>query len=353
MKKENVLLKFIAICRILVIGNRKEKQMNGAHKVGPKIVVIGGGTGLSVILRGIKRITDNLTAIVTVADDGGGSGVLREDLGMLPPGDIRSCISAMANEEDIMTEVLKYRFTEGRLEGQSFGNLLIAALNGIYGNFEEAVAKTSEILRIKGQVLPVTGSDVHLCAELENGAIVCGESRIPTEVIRQSSPIYRVYLKPDKPSATDMALQAIRKADLILIGPGSLFTSIIPNFLVDGISREVKASMARKILVCNMMTQPGETDRYSVWDHVARISEYLGDNMIEYVIANNKMVDAEALKPYKEDRAEQIIPNDRDRRLLREKGITLIENNFVDVQKGYIRHDADRIANISHGLICD
>ena len=327
--------------------------MNVEHKVGPRIVVIGGGTGLSVILRGIKKITDNLTAIVTVADDGGGSGVLREDLGMLPPGDIRSCILAMADEEGIMMEVLKYRFTEGRLEGQSFGNLLIAALNGVCGNFEEAVAKTNEILRVRGQVLPVTGSDIRLCAELENGSLICGESRIPPEAIRQSSPIARVFLKPEKPAATEVALKAIRKADLILIGPGSLFTSIIPNFLVDGISREVQSCMARKILVCNMMTQPGETDRYSVWDHVTRIVEYLGDDIIEYVIANNKMIDAEALRPYKEDKAEQIVPTDRDRRLLQEKRITLIENNFVDVKKGYIRHDADRIASVAYSLICD
>lgn len=327
-------------------------MING-HNVGPRIVVIGGGTGLSVILRGIKKITDNLTAIVTVADDGGGSGILREDLGMLPPGDIRSCILAMADEEGLMLELLKYRFTEGMLEGQSFGNLLIAALNGICGNFEEAVAKTNEILRVKGQVLPVTGSDVHLCAELENGSHVFGESRIQPEVIRQGSPIARVYLTPEKPAAAGKVLEAIYKADLILMGPGSLFTSIIPNFLVDGIPEAIKSAIGRKVLVCNMMTQPGETDHYSVWDHVARASEYLGENIIEYVIANNMVIDAEALKPYNEDGAKQIVPTREDKHLLQEKGISLIENNFVDVKKGYIRHDADRIASVVYELICD
>ena len=323
------------------------------YNVGPRIVVIGGGTGLSVILRGIKRITDHLTAIVTVADDGGGSGILREDLGMLPPGDIRSCILAMADEEGLMQELLKYRFTEGMLEGQSFGNLLIAALNGICGNFEEAVAKTHEILRVRGQVLPVTGSDVRLSAKLVNGSLIFGESQIQPEVIRQGSPIEKVFLLPEKPAASKTALEAIHKADLILMGPGSLFTSIIPNFLVDGISEAIKESMARKILVCNMMTQPGETDHYSVWDHVAKAAEYLGENLIEYVIANNMVIEAEALKPYIADGAEQIVPTEADRRLLRENGISLIENNFVEIKKGYIRHDADRIASVVYGLICD
>lgn len=327
-------------------------MING-HYAGPGIVVIGGGTGLSVILRGIKRITDNLTAIVTVADDGGGSGKLREDLGMLPPGDIRSCILAMADEEGLMQELLRYRFTEGILEGQSFGNLLIAALNGICGNFEEAVAKTHEILRVRGQVIPVTGIDVQLCAELENGALVHGESKIQPEVIRQGSPISRVYLTPEKPAATENAIDAIRRADLILMGPGSLFTSIIPNFLVDGIPEAIRDAVGRKVLVCNMMTQPGETDRYTVWDHVARASEYLGENVIESVIANNKVIDAEALRPYNEDGAQQIIPTREDRQRLQEKGISLIENNFVEIKKGYIRHDADRIASVVYGLICD
>lgn len=327
--------------------------MADRQHIGPRIAVIGGGTGLSVILRGIKKVTDNLTAVVTVADDGGGSGVLREDLGMLPPGDIRSCILAMADEEGLMQELLKYRFTEGRLEGQNFGNLLIAALNGICGNFEDAVAKTNEILRVRGQVLPVTGSDVQLCALLENGALVCGESKIQPEVLRQGSPIKRVFLKPERPAATEKAIEAIRGAELILMGPGSLYTSIIPNFLIDGIPEAIRHSTGRKVLVCNMMSQPGETDRFTVWDHAERAAEYLGENTIEYVIANNRVIDAESLKSYKEDGSEQIIPKDEDRRKLREKGISLIENNFVDIKKGYIRHDADRIASVVYSLICD
>jgi len=327
--------------------------MTDGRNIGPRIVVIGGGTGLSVILRGIKRITDNLTAVVTVADDGGGSGKLREDLGMLPPGDIRSCILAMADEEGLMQELLRYRFTEGMLEGQSFGNLLIAALNGICGNFEEAVAKTNEILRVKGQVLPVTSSDVRLCAELENGSVVYGESRIPPEALRQKSPIARVWLSPEKPAATEKALEAICRADLIVIGPGSLYTSIIPNLLVAGIPEAIRDAACSKVLICNMMTQPGETDGYSVWDHTAKVAEYLGEGIIEYVIANNEVIGADALKPYLEDGAEQILPTAEDRRNLLEAGITLIENNFVEIKKGYIRHDAGRIAGVISSLICD
>lgn len=328
-------------------------MINEQKSIGPKIVVIGGGTGLSVILRGIKKVTDNLTAIVTVADDGGGSGILREDLGMLPPGDIRSCILALADEEGLMQELLKYRFSEGMLEGQSFGNLFIAALNGIFGNFEEAVAKTHEILRVKGRVIPVTSSDVRLCAELENGQIICGESQIQPEVIRQNSPIKKVFLKPEKPSATMDAYDAIIKADIILMGPGSLYTSIISNFLVDGIRQAITEAMGKKILICNMMTQPGETDNYTVRQHVEKASEYIGEGVIEYVIANNNIIAKDILTPYTKDGSKQVLPTDQDRNLLRNKNITLIENNFTDIKKGYIRHDAERIANVVFELIND
>ncbi|MGI6731756.1 MAG: gluconeogenesis factor YvcK family protein [Anaerovoracaceae bacterium] len=317
----------------------------------PKIVVIGGGTGLSVILRGIKKVTENLTAVVTVADNGGGSGVLREDLGMLPPGDIRSCISALAKEEGLMQELLKYRFTDGRLEGQCFGNLLIAALNGMFGNFEMAVSKASEILKITGRVIPVTGSDVHLCAELENGSRVVGESQIPSQVLKEKSPIKSVYLTPDKPTATEEALVAIRKADMIIMGPGSLFTSIIPNLLVDGICEAISCSMSKKVFICNMMTQPGETDNYTVWQHADRIMEFIGEKNIEYIIANNKLISQEILAPYSQDGSKQIVPTDEDRNEMKKHDIVLIENNFIDIKHGYIRHDADRIANVIHELI--
>lgn len=320
---------------------------------GPKIVAIGGGTGLSVLLRGLKLVTDNLTAIVTVSDDGGGSGILREDLGMLAPGDIRSCILALADEEGIMQELLKYRFQDGRLAGQNMGNILIAALNGIYGNFEEAVSKTNDILKVKGRVIPVTGSDVRLIAELENDQIICGESNIPKAVLESRSAIKEVYLEPKKPLATKGAIDAIIGAEIILIGPGSLYTSIISNFLVDGIGKAIAQSNAVKILVCNMMTQPGETDSFTVLKHVEEANKYIGSDVIEYVIANNKLIDENTMKPYLEEGAKQIIPTKEDRILLEEKGITLIASQFADIKNGYIRHDAERIANVVIGLISD
>ncbi len=332
--------------------NSKESASGHSSRkgIGPNITVIGGGTGLSVILRGMKKVTENLTAIVTVADDGGGSGILREDLGMLSPGDIRSCILAMADEEGTMQELLKYRFPEGRYAGQSFGNLLIAALDGIYGDFETAVSKASEILRIRGSVLPVTTQNVTLCAQLENGNIICGESRIPEEVISAKSGIRRVFLKPEDSIATNAVIHAILESDIIVFGPGSLYSSIIVNLLVGGVREAVQQSCARKILICNVMTQPGETDEYTVCDHVNRVNEYIGSEVLEYVIANNKEIEEGQLKLYREDGAKQILPSKLDKAYLKGKKIRLIENDFTDIKMGYIRHDAERIANVIVGL---
>ena len=220
---------------------------------GPRIAAIGGGTGLSTMLRGLKAYTSNLTAIVTVADDGGGSGVLRQELGMLPPGDIRNCMEALANAEPLMRELMHYRFYEGTLAGQSFGNLFLAALNGISGSFDEAVARMSQVLAITGRVLPVTTADVQLEAELENGARVVGESKIFYCKKREDCRIRRVRLLPEHPRALPGALEAIAKADMIVFGPGSLYTSIIPNLLVDGIVEAVRRARGLKVYVANVI----------------------------------------------------------------------------------------------------
>jgi uncharacterized cofD-like protein len=319
--------------------------------IGPKIVVIGGGTGLSVVLRGLKAVTDNLTAIVTVADDGGGSGMLREDLGMLPPGDIRSCILAMADEESDMQQVLQYRFTDGILTGQNFGNLLIAALNGIYGNFEDAVAKTHDILRVKGRVIPVTGADVQLCAELEDGRIICGESKIQPAVISAKSSIKRVFLKPEKPEGEAGAIQAIKEADIIVMGPGSLYSSIVVNFLVGGIGEAVIGAKGIKALICNVMTQPGETDFCTVYDHVMKVNEYIGKEVIDYVLVNNQPVSEAIMDRYTKDGASQLMMQDKDRKKMSDKGIHAIESSFIEVRTGFVRHDAQRIANVILKLV--
>ena len=225
-----------------------------------KVVVIGGGTGLSTMLRGLKQYTSHITAIVTVGDDGGGSGKLREDLGMLPPGDIRNCILALADTEPLMEDLLQYRFTEGSLKGQCFGNLFLAAMAGISENFEDAVQKMSSVLAVKGKVLPVTLDDMKLVAELENGETIEGESKIPSEVIVRETRIKKLAIKPIDAKPLEEAIKAINNADVIIMGPGSLYTSIIPNLLVKGIPEAICKSPAKKVYnFLMLMTQPGET----------------------------------------------------------------------------------------------
>ena len=233
-----------------------------------KIAAIGGGHGLSGMLRGLKQLTSDVTAIVTVADDGGGSGMLREDLGILPPGDIRECILALSNTEPTMEKLLHYRFTEGSLAGQSFGNLFLAAMNGISSSFDEAVHKMGDVLAITGTVLPVTTSNVHLEAEFESGDRTIGESKIFYAKKINNSRIKQIRLLPKDPPALPETLEAIRRADIIVIGPGSLYTSIIPNFLVQGVADAVAQSNAMRIYVMNIMTQDGETEGYTAYEHI-------------------------------------------------------------------------------------
>ena len=279
---------------------------------GPKITAIGGGTGLSTMLRGLKKYTRNLTAVVTVADDGGGSGVLRRDIGMPPPGDIRHCMEALANVEPIMQRLLTYRFTEGGLAGQSFGNLILAALNGVTGSFEEAVSQMSQVLAITGRVLPVTSADVQLEAVFENGARVVGESRICDVKKQQDCRIHHVELIPAKPKALPAALEAIREADLLLLGPGSLYTSVIPNLLVEGVVEAICRSEALKIYVCNIMTQEGETEGYTAADHVDALLSHGAPGLVDLCLANSAPVRPGLVEKYREEDAAPILV-DRER----------------------------------------
>jgi len=313
---------------------------------GPRIVVIGGGTGLSVLLRGLKKVSTNISAIVTVADDGGGSGMIRDELGMLPPGDVRNCIMALADQEETMDKLFQYRFSEGRLKGQNFGNLMIAALTDIVGDFELAVEKIHDILRIKGHVIPVTSENVKLCARLENCTIVKGESKIPEIVKTQNSPIKDVFLEPSDVNALPRAIDAIKSADLIVLGPGSLYSSIIPNLLVGGIKDAIRDARGMKVLICNVMTQAGETDDYSVAMYAEAIEKYLGKNIMEYILVNNHVCTLDELKPYLSQGTRQMCATGEDRKKLSEMGLTVIENNMIQAGDGYIRHDADRISNI-------
>jgi uncharacterized cofD-like protein len=263
-------------------------------KRGPKIVAIGGGHGLSALLRGLKEYTTNLTAIVTVADDGGSSGVLRRELGVLPPGDVRNCIAALADAEPLVTKLFQYRFEEGDgLAGHSFGNLFIVAMSGVTGNMEDAIRQTSRVLAVRGQIIPSTLEDVTLCARTSDARTIQGESLIGPAVSNGASArIREVYLAPSNPPAHPEAVRAILEADLIVLGPGSLYTSVLPNLLVQGIKRSLIAAPAPKIYVCNVATQHGETDGFSVADHVAAIEDHVGRGVINYVLSNDNVTNA-------------------------------------------------------------
>ena len=316
----------------------------------PKIVAIGGGTGLSTMLRGLKHYSSNITAVVTVADDGGGSGRLRNELGMLPPGDIRNCVLALANTEPIMEQLLQYRFKEGSLKGQSFGNLFLAAMDGISSSFVEAVGRMSDVLAVKGRVLPVTLENVTLCAELEDGCIICGESNIGEHNNVHKGKIKRVYLEPSGAEPVGQVIDAIREADIIVLGPGSLYTSIIPNLLVNGICEEIKKSSAMKVYVCNIMTQPSETDNYSVYDHICALEEHGGRGIIEICIANNAQVPGDLMEKYRNDGADKV---SIDRDSVEAAGIKLIEGDFLAVYNNYIRHDPDKLAGALVRLVME
>lgn len=317
---------------------------------GPKIVAIGGGTGLSTMLRGLKYYTSNITAIVTVADDGGGSGDLREDLGMLPPGDIRNCIMALADTEPLMEELLQYRFKDGRLKNQSFGNLFLAAMDGISGNFEEAVHKMSSVLAVTGRVMPVTLDNLVLRAKLKNGTIVSGESNIPNQATIQNTRIDKIFIEPENARALREAVDAILEADAIILGPGSLYTSVIPNLLVKDISNAVRKTPAIRLYVSNIMTQPGETDGFSVEDHISTIFKHVGNDIMDYVIVNVGKIDVELEGKYKEEESHLVKINDDKVSSL---GVKVIEGDFISVKNGLIRHNSEKLASILIETIMD
>ena len=337
----------------ITINNKNIEELVDEERVhvgGPKVVVIGGGTGLSTMLRGLKLYTRNITAIVTVGDDGGGSGKLRADLGMLPPGDIRNCILALADTEPIMEDLLQYRFNEGSLKGQSFGNLFLAAMAGISENFEDAVQKMSSVLAVTGKVLPVTLDDMKLIAELENGNIVEGESIIPDEVVNQKTKIKKLKINPEKARPLIDALFAIKDADAIVMGPGSLYTSIIPNLLVEDIVDAIEKSDAIKIYISNVMTQPGETDDFSVSDHIKTLIKYSGKNNIDYVIANNGTIPEEIKERYL-NKGSKLVELDYDN--IKDLNVEVIETDLIKIAKGYVKHDSDHLAQILMTTILD
>lgn len=300
------------------------------------IVCLGGGTGMSTILSGLKLFTPNITAIVTVADDGGGSGILRNELGMPPPGDIRNCILALANIEPTMAKLLNYRFEEGSLKGQSFGNLFLAAMNGISDSFEQAVFRTSDVLNITGKVYPVTSEIVHLSAELEDGSTVIGESHIVKAKKAADLKIRHISLIPQDPAPLPEAVTAIHNADLIILGPGSLYTSILPNLLVKGIPEAICDSPAPKLYIANVMTQEGETEGFSVSDHIRVLLSHGKDGMFDMCLSNTSPVSRSVLDKYAEEGAAQLFA---DRENIEAMGIRVYEAPLLLSGSSLARHN--------------
>ncbi|WAW15354.1 gluconeogenesis factor YvcK family protein [Peptostreptococcus equinus] len=340
-----ILYRFSNLYRKAIEVNEQTIQNFENKKKDYKVVVVGGGTGQSVFLRGIKHKTKEITAVVTVADDGGSSGALRDDLGMLPPGDIRNCVLALANIEPTMNEVMQYRFTDGALKGQNFGNLFIAAMTGIYGNFENAVYKMSQVFAITGKVLPVTLDDINLIAELENGNTIIGESIIPHEARRQNTKIKSIKLDKIDVRPLPEVIDSIKNADIIVIGPGSIYTSILPNLLVDGVVDALSTASAPVVYMCNIMTQPGESDGMNVLDHIKCLIDHTGMQFIDYVIVNNENLPQVILDRYFKDGAELIILDQRQREELHNLGIRVVEKRLIEIKNGYIRHDSDLLSD--------
>jgi uncharacterized cofD-like protein len=309
---------------------------------GPKIVTIGGGTGLSTLLRGLKEYSAHITAIVTVADDGGSSGRLRREIGVLPPGDIRNCLAALADEEKLLTELFQYRFQAGDgLVGHSFGNLFLTAMSEIAGDLEQAIAASSQVLAIRGKVLPATLDDVSLWAKLSDGREIEGESNIT----KAGGQITEIGCFPEKPSALPAAIEAIQEADYIIIGPGSLYTSVIPNLLVPEIAQAIAKAQVPRIYVCNIMTQPGETQGYSVADHIRAIDRACGQNLFNAVLAHKRHPSPKSLRRYAKENSHPVF---LDREAVTQLGRRIVLANVMDEdpQTGYVRHNSQRLARV-------
>lgn len=319
-----------------LVNNLLEKKM---LEKGPKVAVLGGGTGLSNLLRGLKKETSNISAIVTVADDGGSSGRLRDELGILPPGDIRNCLVALAERESLMERLFRYRFSsEGDLVGHSFGNLFIASMTEVLDDFEDAVRESSKVLAIRGQVLPATNENIRLGARYFDDSIQIGESVIP----RSAKKIDEVFLKPAGCRATHDTIEAIKEAEIIVIGPGSIYTSILPNLLVNGITSAIRKTDAIKIYICNVMTQPGETDNYTASDHIEAIERHVDKGLFDYVIVNKEKGTDQLSRRYKEEGA---FPVEVDDSLKKRDDLKVVSADLL-TERGYIRHDPDRLAEV-------
>ena len=307
---------------------------------GPKIVTVGGGTGLSNLLRGLKQYSSNITAIVTVADDGGSSGRLRREIGILPPGDIRNCLAALADEEKLLTELFQYRFQAGDgLNGHSFGNLFLTAMSEITGDLERGIAASSKVLAIRGKVLPSTLEQVILYARLSDGRFVEGESNIT----KAGGKIDKIGCNPSNPPALPAAIKALEEADYIIIGPGSLYTSVIPNLLIPQIRESILNAKVPKIYICNIMTEPGETDGYSVSDHLRAINQVCGNKLCDAVLVQRQPPSEEFLRNYAQEKSHPVFL-DREDVLNMDCNLVLADVMEQDENRGHVRHNSHLLA---------
>lgn len=320
------------------------------YNQGPKIVVIGGGSGLNTVLRGLKNYTDNITAIVTVSDYGETPTDSRQALKVLPMNDIRDSLSALSYDENTMDALLNVNFDDGRLKGLSFSDIYFLAMNKIYGNFSRSVENSTKVLNITGKVLPVTLDEIKICAELEDGSVIETRDKIPEAVTEKVQKISRIFISPTNCRPAPGVIDAIKEADAIVIGPGSLYTNVIPNLLVNGIARAIKDSRAIKVYVSNIMTEMGQTDEYTLSDHIKAIQDYIGEGIIDYCIYDTGEIIPEFIHRYNLKGADVVLPDTVKARAL---GVKLIQRNLSKIEGDSIRHDSDVIASTIIQLVCD
>ena len=317
---------------------------------GPKIVAIGGGSGLNSVLKGLKNYTDNITAIVTVSDYGEPMSTSRKVLETLPLDDIKDSLIALSSDEEAMSELMNYKFKTGALRTLSFGDIFLLAMNDKYGDFAESVKQTENILNITGKVLPVTLEEIKICAELDDGTVIESKDKIPDLVNEKTSKINRIYINPSNCKPAPGVLEAIAEADAIVIGPGSLYTNIIPNLLVKGVAKAIKESKAFKVYVSNLMTEPGQTDNYSLSEHIKAINDHVGKGVIEYCIYDTGEITPEFIRKYNMEGAELV---EQDISKAKVEGVHLMQRNLSHIEDGFIRHNPDAIAASIIQLICD
>lgn len=343
---------------ILVEASERNNDINidslifnkNVYEKGPKVVVIGGGTGLNTVLRGIKKYTNNITAIVTVSDYGEIATDSRKELDLKPIEDIKTSMISLSNHEDYMEALLNYKFQNGKLANLSFGDIYLSAMQNIYGDFTNSIEKASKVLRMVGKVLPVTLDEMEICAELKDGTVVKKKNKISETVYEKITKIERIYLTPSNCRPAPGVLEAIADADAVIIGPGNLYTNVIPNLLIKGVAKAIKESKAIKFYISNIMTEPGQTDNYSVSDHIKAIIEHTRENIIDYCLGNVGEIVPEYVRKYNKQGSDIV---DVDTAKLRELGVSVLKKDIAKIENGYIRHDTEEIAKTIMEFICN